>query len=358
MGAKKHDKKKRRNERVFIPYQKEEKGPSWVTIGILCLLQLYPVALFLLALRLHAKWKNKKIIDYRNYAAIIGDRCEVDIRELSAKLGKTASMVQSDLQAMIDKGYLGGNAYIDRSRGVLVVDATVTEFVDDEDEKVNVSFNTEDLKEELRKAAKMVKDEMRKSGVSDSIKAEFKRAFDTDAARVREEEPEKQEEAKAEPVKTEHREPETFSREDDFEAKLREIRNLNDEIDDAGVSDRIDRIGELTASIFAVVRQKPERADEVKKFMNYYLPTTFKLLKSYSLMEKQSYQGENIVASRKKIEDILDSLITAFEQQQDRLFRTEAMDVEADIQVLETMMAKDGLVTPKGLDMRSMGGRG
>ena len=85
--------------------------------------------------------------------------------------------------------------------------------------------------------------------------------------------------------------------------------------------------------------------------------TTFKLLKSYSLMEKQSYQGENIVASRKKIEDILDSLITAFEQQQDRLFRTEAMDVEADIQVLETMMAKDGLVTPKGLDLRAMGGK-
>jgi len=91
--------------------------------------------------------------------------------------------------------------------------------------------------------------------------------------------------------------------------------------------------------------------------MNYYLPTTFKLLKSYSLMEKQSYQGENIVASRKKIEDILDSLITAFEQQQDRLFRTEALDVEADIQVLETMMAKDGLVTPKGMDLRSVGGR-
>ncbi len=94
--------------------------------------------------------------------------------------------------------------------------------------------------------------------------------------------------------------------------------------------------------------------DEVKKFMNYYLPTTFKLLKSYSLMEKQSYQGANITASRRKIEDILDSLIKAFEQQQDRLFQSEALDVEADIEVLETMMAKDGLVTPKGADIRSV----
>lgn len=355
MCAKKHKKIKKRGERIYIPYAKEEKGPSWVTIGILCLLQLYPIALFLIALKMHAKWKNKKVIDYRNYAAIIGDRCEVDIHELSAKLGKTPSLVKNDLQVMIDKGYLGSDAYIDRSRGVLVVDATVTEFVED-DEDINVPFNAEEVKEEILRAAKIVKDEVRKSGVTDSIKAEFRRAFDTDAVRAKEEEEQQpQEEAteKSEPV----RQPDAFSREDDFEAKLREIRNLNDEIDDEGVSNRIDRIGELTASIFTVVRRKPERADEVKKFMNYYLPTTFKLLKSYALMEKQSYQGENIVASRKKIEDILDSLITAFEQQQDRLFRTEALDVEADIQVLETMMAKDGLVTPKGLDMRSMGGK-
>jgi len=147
--------------------------------------------------------------------------------------------------------------------------------------------------------------------------------------------------------------PEPAWREDDFDDRLREIRSLNDQIDDEAVSARIDRIGELTASIIEVVRQKPDRADEVRKFMNYYLPTTFKLLKSYSLMEKQSYQGENIVASRRKIEDILDTLIGAFEQQQDRLFRTEAMDVEADIEVLETMMAKDGL-TPGGLDLRAM----
>jgi len=350
MCAKTYKKANRRKERVYVPYQKEEKGPSWAVIVILCLIQLYPVAFFLLFLKLRAKWKNKKTIDYRNYAAIIGDRCEVDVRELSAKLGKTPSLVTSDLQMMIDKGYLGENAYIDRSRGVLVLDALETQFVERDDVEVNIS--AEEVAEEIRKAAKAVKEEVRRSGVSESIKAEFRRAFDTDAARAKEEEP-----APAEPVKEAKPEPETFSREDDFEAKLREIRKLNDEIDDEGVSDRIDRIGELTASIFTVVRQKPERADEVKKFMNYYLPTTFKLLKSYALMEKQSYQGENIVASRKKIEDILDSLITAFEQQQDRLFRTEALDVEADIQVLETMMAKDGLVTPKGLDMRAMGGK-
>lgn len=351
MCAKKNDKMKRRGNRVFVPYEKEKKGPSWIVIAIMFSI-FWPVGAFLLIDKLNVMRKNKKNTDYRNYAAIIGDRFEVDIHEISAKIGKTPALVTNDLQAMIEKGYLGSNAYIDRSRGVLILDALETEFVDDEE--IRVTFDAEALKSELRRSAETIREEVRKSGVSESIKAEFRRAFDTDAARAKEE---PKEEVKPEPEQPRKPEPEFTFQGDEFEEKLREIRQLNDEIDDEGVSRRIDRIGELTASIFIVVRQKPERADEVKKFMNYYLPTTFKLLKSYALMEKQSYQGENIVASRKKIEDILDSLITAFEQQQDRLFRTEALDVEADIQVLETMMAKDGLVTPKGLDMRAMGGR-
>ena len=106
--------------------------------------------------------------------------------------------------------------------------------------------------------------------------------------------------------------------------------------------------------IFRVVRQKPERAEEVRKFMNYYLPVTFKLLEDYALMEKQSYQGANIRQSREKIESLLDLLIEGFEKQLDNLFSADAMDVQADIQVMQTMLAKDGLVAPGGLDIHSM----
>ena len=305
----------RSRNRIYIPYEKEEKGPSWIWILIM-LAAFWPIGALLGLRKLQCIWKKKKTADYRNYAAIIGDRCEVNVRELSAKLGKTPSLVLSDLQMMIDKGYLGSEAYLDRARGILVMDAAVSTFVDEEP---------------VREAPK-------------------KPVRETPKAPVRE--------VRAEPIRTSENvvPADDVFREDEFEEKLREIRTLNDQIDDEGVSNRIDRIGELTASIFRVVREKPDRADEVKKFMNYYLPTTFKLLKSYALMEKQSYQGENIVASRKKIESILDTLIAAFEQQQDRLFQSEALDVDADIQVLETMMAKDGLVTPKGLDLRSMSG--
>ena len=128
-----------------------------------------------------------------------------------------------------------------------------------------------------------------------------------------------------------------------FNAKLREIRELNDRIDNAAVSQKIDRIEALTGGIFKLIAQQPDRTGDARRFIQYYLPTTMKLLESYSLMEKQRFQGENITASRKQIEAALDKLIGGIERQQDKLFSSDAMDVEAEIQVLETMMASDGL---------------
>jgi len=83
--------------------------------------------------------------------------------------------------------------------------------------------------------------------------------------------------------------------------------------------------------------------------MNYYLPTTLKLLKSYELLEDQSFQGENIAASRAKIENVLNMLIGAYEKQLDRLFSDDALDIATDIDVLETMISGDGLSEKKGI---------
>ena len=129
---------------------------------------------------------------------------------------------------------------------------------------------------------------------------------------------------------------------------IAQIRHLNDEIDDEAVSRRIERIEGVTASILNTLHERPDRADDARRFINYYLPMTLKLLESYRLMEKQSYQGENIQASRHRIEEVLDKLVTATEKQQDKLYRSEAMDVEAEIDVLETMMTSDGLITTDG----------
>ena len=142
---------------------------------------------------------------------------------------------------------------------------------------------------------------------------------------------------------------------EEYQERLNELERLNDQIEHRIVSRKIEKIEELTAGIFGIIQEKPDRADDARRFINYYLPTVFKLLESYSLMEKQRYQGDNIRASRRQIEDVLDTLIEAIQKQQDKLFREDALDVETDISVLKTMMASDGLVGNQNT-LRAQGG--
>ena len=313
--------KSKRNS-ILVPSDPPKGAPLFIGVALLFLPPFGTlVGIWLLLKRGRAEYTRKKYNDYRHYAAIIGDRSSVSIRELANRLGKSTDMVIRDLQDMINQNIIDPRAYIDRNALLLYLEDAVveTEFVN---RPVNIYVSDPAPAAEPAPAAPKPE------------RVDLKKKPETAKPKP------KPAPARKSPADTE-----------EFEAKLREIRQLNEEIDNEVVSERIDRIGALTASIFRVVREKPERADEVRKFMNYYLPTTLKLLKSYSLMEKQSYQGENIQASRKKIEDVLETLVHAFEQQQDKLFQSEALDVEADISVLETMMASDGL-TEQGKGLR------
>jgi len=140
-----------------------------------------------------------------------------------------------------------------------------------------------------------------------------------------------------------------------YMAIIVELRELNYSIADHTISGKIDRIEELTAKIFRIVEEKPEKQPQIRRFMSYYLPTTMKLLRSYSTLEKQGVKGENIMAAKENIGRILDTLATGYEQQLDQLFRDDAMDIAADITVLENLMQQDGLAGDKP-DFKTMAG--
>ena len=135
---------------------------------------------------------------------------------------------------------------------------------------------------------------------------------------------------------------ETLDMNDD-DAVLGEIRRLNDDIDDPVMSEKIDRIGEITGKIFAYQKQSPGRAGQLRSFLSYYLPTTLKILRAYARMEEQGVEGENIRSAKARIEGMMDKVVEGFEKQLDRLFENEAMDITTDVQVLEQMLEKDGL---------------
>lgn len=121
------------------------------------------------------------------------------------------------------------------------------------------------------------------------------------------------------------------------------ICRLNARIQDAYVSQRIDRLAQLTHQIFAYVEANPEKENAIRQFKTHYLPKTIKILQSYARLEQQNIDGENIRAAMKDVEQIMDKLVSGFEKQLDLLFGAEAMDVTTDISVLESMMNMEGL---------------
>lgn len=142
---------------------------------------------------------------------------------------------------------------------------------------------------------------------------------------------------------------------EDYEKTLLRIRELNDDIDDPTVSEKIDTIEELTRKIFKLVEEKPSLKPQLESFLSYYLPTTLKLLDSYAYFEEQGIRGENIDAGMRNIEETLDMLIVGYQTQLDKLFKSQTMDVTTDINVLEQMMKADGFTENNDFDFSSSG---
>lgn len=152
-----------------------------------------------------------------------------------------------------------------------------------------------------------------------------------------------------EEVKEEEKKPEPTGNPDldkmiaDGRMAIAEMKRLDDNIEDAAISAHIQRLAVVTQKIFDQVKADPKKLPQIRKFMNYYLPTTLKLLNAYDRMSAQGVSGENISGTMGKVEEMMGTIVAAFEKQLDSLFGAEAMDISTDITVLENMMAREGL---------------
>ena len=124
---------------------------------------------------------------------------------------------------------------------------------------------------------------------------------------------------------------------------IAEMKRLDDNIADEKISAQIVRLGTLTEKILGQVKADPAKLPQIRKFMNYYVPTTLKLLNASDRMGAQGVEGENISGTMAKVEQMMGTIVIAFEKQLDSLFGSEALDISTDITVLENMMAREGL---------------
>ena len=123
---------------------------------------------------------------------------------------------------------------------------------------------------------------------------------------------------------------------------IESIRLANDAIPGEVISAKLDRLENVIRKIFDSVKKHPEQMPEMDKFMEYYLPTTQKLVNAYKEFDALSIKGENVTKSMREIENTLDTISSAFEQLLDDLFQDTAFDISADISVLQTMLAREG----------------
>jgi len=124
---------------------------------------------------------------------------------------------------------------------------------------------------------------------------------------------------------------------------LNKIKASNEAISDVEVSNKIYRMEILVDRIFSRIKEAPDQIPDVRRLMDYYLPTTVKLLDAYEVLDSQPIKGANIINSKKEIEQTLDTLNIAFEKLLDSMFQSKAMDLSTDISVLQTMLAQEGL---------------
>ena len=263
-------------------------GLSWTTRSQLSATAISATITGILYLfRSYFKSQDYRIISIHS---ILKTRNYISIAELAGMLDVSEKRVIRDLRLMLSKGLLGKQAIIDMRIRYLIL--------------------TEDAHDDAEQ---------------DAIKNGF---VGGTFERRREDAAPSQSEA--------------ASSEDEFDKILKEIRQRDEEIQNEEVSAKIVKIEAITRNIFKFVEEKPEHKTQIRGFLNYYLPTTLKLLNSYAYFERQGIEGENIRAGKKNIEEILDMLIKGYEHQLDRLFEADTLSVESDISVLEQMLRRDG----------------
>ena len=233
---------------------------------------------------------NGRNLRFRDYVRVIGNKGYCAIEDLARATGKKKAYVQKDLQNMLQKGYFL-EGHMDAGQTTLIVD--------------NETYRQYEEAEEARRTreAEAARWEQEKSGCSDEIQK----------------------------ILTEG------------EAYINHIHECNDAIPGAVMSEKLAKLEDIMRRIFEQVKKQPGSADELHKFMTYYLPTTTKLVDAYRDLDGQPEYGANVVNTKKEIEDTLDTINEAFENLFDSLFENTAWNISSDISKMKVMLQQEGL---------------
>lgn len=238
---------------------------------------------------------------FRAYVKKLGYKEYGNIKEFSAQINKPVKFVIKDIEKMIRKGWFK-EGHLDTQKTCLITsDEAYQQYAELEEQRRNLAEQERKAAYEAEQKQKMAAEQ--KSKLSPEVQEVIRSG----------------------------------------EEYVRIIRECNDAIPGEEISDKIYKIEKVVDSIFDRVEKNPESVSDLHRMMEYYLPTTVKLLRAYESLDAEPVQGENILNSKREIEKTLDTLNIAFEKLLDSLFEETAWDLSSDISVLHTMLAQEGL---------------
>lgn len=248
---------------------------------------------------------RKRLKRFQRYIAQMHNRDYCLIKDFSSVTGLSDKSTVKDLQNMISIGMFP-EGHIDDKNTCFMLNNECYELYLKLQENMKMK-NLEEQEKQRNQRAQQDFSQEEKNSKNDRLKPEIKKAIDEGRKFVM------------------------------------EIKDANIAIPGEEISRKLDRLEEVTGKIFDYVEIHPEKFTEIKKFTEYFLPTTLKLVDAYRRLDYQTVQGENISNAKKEIEETMDTINLAFENLLDGLFEDEAMDISTDISVLETMFAQEGL---------------
>lgn len=250
---------------------------------------------------------------FKRYVSLVQQKLYCSIEELSQRTGRNKKFVLKDIKRMMRSGWFL-QAHLDKQESCLIVSDEIYE---------QYRLTQSNYEEQQRMQAQQIEEQ---------------RAREKEQAKAR---PQNGAGAGKTADDTGNR-TEYDKMLEEGQNYIRMIRLCNDEIPGEEMSEKLDKLELLVTRIFDRVEKEPELAADLHKMLNYYLPTTQKLLEAYRDLDKQNLELNNISATKREIEATVDTINQAFEKFLDDLFREKAWDIQTDISVLHTMLKQDG----------------
>lgn len=292
---------------IFLGIAIGDGGGWWVLFSILAIILAFFAGMIGVGCG-----QKKRLNLAEKFLRLAGNNHYINVEELSLYTNKPHKFILKEIRKMLSAGHFP-QGHLDKQESCLMLDDKIYgEYLDIERQRA--LLEREQKAQELRNAA---------------------------AGRAQEQKVESAEEAVRDTGNDRNDELEAMIAEG--QECIRKLRNMNDNIPGEEISAKLFRLENLLKEIFEALREHPEQRHQMKKFMNYYLPTTLKLVEAYEEFDDLSAQSQEIIEAKAEIEKTLDTINSAFVELLGRMHRDTAYDVTTDAQVLQTMLAQEGL---------------